>query len=143
MSVSRPVLYPNITSIPDQGSSSSGALGKISDPKQKAEFDQLFNDAIKDVQSTPDLNQIGQPLKFSAHATQRLNERQIELSDEMVSKVSGAVNQAAVKGVDDTLVITEDAAFIINVKNRTVVTAMDRNSLDGNVFTNIDGAVIV
>jgi flagellar operon protein len=58
-------------------------------------------------------------------------------------KLNEAVDKAASKGLDDALILTKDAAFIVNVGNRTVVTAMDRSSLEGNVFTNIDGAVIV
>jgi flagellar operon protein len=58
-------------------------------------------------------------------------------------KVSDAVDKADAKGVEDTLVLTKDAALIVSVKNRTIITAMDRNQLTGNVFTNIDGAVIV
>lgn len=61
----------------------------------------------------------------------------------MWGKVSKALDQAEAKGLDDTLVLTGDAAFIVSVKNRTIVTALDKNSLTGNVFTNIDGAVIV
>jgi flagellar operon protein len=60
-----------------------------------------------------------------------------------MAKVNDAIDTADAKGVEDTLVLTRDAALIVSVKNRTVVTAMDRNSLNGNVFTNIDGAVIV
>ncbi len=83
------------------------------------------------------------PLKFSAHAQSRLNSRQIQMGDEQMRQLSGAVDKAAAKGLDDTLILTKDAAFIVSVKNRTVVTAMDRSQMDGNVFTNIEGAVIV
>lgn len=86
---------------------------------------------------------IAEPLKFSAHASARLQSRKLELGPEQMRKLNEAVDKAAAKGLDDTLILTKDAAFIVNVANRTVVTAMDRNSLDGNVFTNIDGAVIV
>jgi flagellar operon protein len=57
--------------------------------------------------------------------------------------VNDALDKAAAKGVEDTLVLTPEAALIVSVKNRTVITAMDRSNLNGNVFTNIDGAVIV
>jgi flagellar operon protein len=90
-----------------------------------------------------ELGQVRQPLKFSAHATQRLNERKIRMDQATMGKVNDAVDKAAAKGVEDTLVLTPDAALIVSVKNRTVITAMDRGSLNGNVFTNIDGAVII
>lgn len=83
------------------------------------------------------------PLKFSAHATSRLKSRGIEMGAEQMRKLSDAVDKAAAKGLDDTLILTKDAAFIVSVKNRTVVTAMDKGQLDGNVFTNIEGAVVV
>lgn len=72
-----------------------------------------------------------------------MQSRKLELGTEQMRQLNDAVDKAAAKGLDDTLILTKDAAFIVNVGNRTVVTAMDRNSLDGNVFTNIDGAVIV
>jgi flagellar operon protein len=83
------------------------------------------------------------PLKFSAHATARLQSRNLELGPDQMRKLNEAVDKAAAKGLDDTLVLTPDAAFIVSVKNRTVVTAMDRKNLEGNVFTNIDGAIII
>ena len=83
------------------------------------------------------------PIKFSSHATSRLRSRGIDMSAEQLRKLSEAVDKAASKGLDDTLVLTKDAAFIVSVKNRTVVTAMDRSQMDGNVFTNIEGAVIM
>ena len=65
------------------------------------------------------------------------------MGPDQMRKLNEAIDKAAAKGLDDTLILTKDAAFIVSVKNRTVVTAMDRASLDGNVFTNIDGAVII
>ncbi|MBI3558119.1 MAG: hypothetical protein HY074_17785, partial [Deltaproteobacteria bacterium] len=84
-----------------------------------------------------------EPLKFSAHASARLQSRKLEMGPDQMRKLNDAIDKAAAKGLDDTLILTKDAAFIVSVKNRTVVTAMDRASLDGNVFTNIDGAVII
>lgn len=92
---------------------------------------------------TKDLGSIQQPLKFSAHASQRLAERKIQLDAATMLKVTDAIDKAEAKGIEDTLVLTDNAALIVNVKNRTVITAMDKQSLNGNVFTNIDGAVIV
>lgn len=86
---------------------------------------------------------VQEPLKFSAHANARLQSRKLTMGPEQMQKLNEAVDKAAAKGLDDTLVLTKEGAFIVNVKNRTVVTALDRNSLDGNVFTNIDGAVIM
>lgn len=86
---------------------------------------------------------VTEPLKFSAHASARLQSRNLQLGPEEMRKLNEAVDKAAAKGLDDALVLSKDGAFIVSVKNRTVVTAMDRNAVNGNVFTNIDGAVIV
>ncbi|MBC7384551.1 MAG: hypothetical protein H7301_00125 [Cryobacterium sp.] len=160
----RPFLYPNVTSIPGSRIESDRAEKKKPDGL-KSDFDQVFDQTL-DVKSgdagsiaesktgrspsldragglTRDLGSIKQPLKFSSHATQRLSERKIQLDAATMSKVTDAIDRAEAKGIEDTLVLTNEAALIVNVKNRTVITAMDRQSLAGNVFTNIDGAVIV
>lgn len=86
--------------------------------------------------------QVRPGLKFSSHAQTRMMSRKIDGSPEAMNKVLNAVDRAEAKGLDDTLILTKDAAFIVSVKNRTVVTVMDKEQLQGNVFTNIDGAVI-
>jgi flagellar operon protein len=140
---SGPILYPNVGSIPGKVDvdTAKGGVGKSDGAP--GEFEQTFEKALGQVSGNVDLQKVRQPLKFSAHALQRLQDRKIALDQPTLSKVNSAVDQAASKGVQDTLVLTKDAALIISVKNRTVVTAMDRHSMDGNVFTNIDGAVII
>ena len=85
----------------------------------------------------------GLALKFSAHAKERLALRNIELSAEDMARISDAVSKAAAKGARQSLLVMEDMAFIVSVTNRTVITALDGNSMKENVFTNIDSAVIV
>ena len=68
---------------------------------------------------------------------------QIQFDPQTMARMNDAVSKADAKGLQDTLVLTDKAALIVNVPNRTVVTAMDREKLIGNVFTNIDGAVII
>lgn len=146
---STPFLYPNVTSVPgSRGVGDSSAVERKKPDGVKSEFDHVFENEISKPQSTDaaekiDLSQAKQPLKFSAHASQRLQERKIHLDPQTLSKVNSAIDKAEAKGIEDTLVLTGDAALIVNVKNRTVITAMDKASLNGNVFTNIDGAVIV
>jgi len=82
-------------------------------------------------------------LKISAHAAKRLKERNILLSSEDLARIDLAVKEAAAKGARDSLIIYGDLALIASVKNRTVVTAMERRAAEGHVFTNIDSAVIV
>jgi len=85
----------------------------------------------------------GQTLKFSAHAKERLSLRNINLSAEDLGRINDAVNKAAAKGAKQSLLVMDHQAFIVSVPNRTVITALDGNSMKENVFTNIDSAVIV
>jgi flagellar operon protein len=82
-------------------------------------------------------------LKFSKHAEQRLQARNISLTQTQKTKMNEAVSKAESKGVKDSLVLMDNLAFVVNVKSRTVITAVSSNELKENVFTNIDGAVIV
>ncbi|MFC1552607.1 TIGR02530 family flagellar biosynthesis protein [Candidatus Latescibacterota bacterium] len=82
-------------------------------------------------------------ITFSAHAMDRLGQRGIVLTSEELSQLSDAVSLADGKGAEDTLVVMNDKAFIVSVKNNTVVTAMTGENIKDNVFTNIDSTVIV
>lgn len=142
-------LYPNVTRAPDQNRITPVEREPRRPDGVKGEFDKVFERTLDQtgLQSNPKplnhLNQVREPLKFSAHAHQRLQDRKIKFDSAMITKLNDAVDKAAAKGVADTLVLTGDAALIVNVKNRTVITALDKNSMNGNVFTNIDGAVVV
>jgi flagellar operon protein len=81
-------------------------------------------------------------LKFSAHAETRLKSRNIEMTPDVMAKLEKAVNTAAGKGCKDSLVLLSNYAFIVNIPNKTVVTAMDGENIRENVFTNIDSTVI-
>lgn len=81
-------------------------------------------------------------LKFSKHATKRLDERNISLSEEQSERLEAGVQKAGEKGINESLVIMDQLAFIVNIPNQTVVTALDQNESNEKVFTNIDGAVI-
>ena len=82
-------------------------------------------------------------LKFSQHAELRMQQRGISFKPETINEIVNAIDQAAAKGAKDSLVVYRDVAMIVNIPSRTVVTAMDGKSLQGNVFTQIDSAVIV
>ena len=82
-------------------------------------------------------------LKFSHHAEVRLQERGIQMQPEQMQKLADAVQKAEAKGAKESLILMNEAAFIVNVKNRTVVTALDGSTLQQHVFTQIDSAVIV
>lgn len=82
-------------------------------------------------------------VRFSSHAQERLKARNISFTQEQMQQIEGAVNSVAQKGGKDSLVMVGDAALVVSIKNRTVVTAMDRQQMKGNVFTNIDSAVVL
>ncbi len=82
-------------------------------------------------------------VKFSKHADMRLKQREITLTDEQLSRLNVGTQKAGLKGIKESLVIMDDLAFIVNTQNNTVVTAMDKNNNEENIFTNIDGAVII
>lgn len=81
-------------------------------------------------------------LKFSKHALNRLSDRNIELDSRQLERLCDGARKAGQKGIRDSLVLVDQLAFIVNVPNRTVVTAMDSTATDENIFTNINGAVI-
>jgi flagellar operon protein len=94
-------------------------------------FENILNEKLKE----------NSGLKFSKHAEQRLQSRNISLTDLQKDKINKAVSKADEKGVKESLVMMDNLAFVVNVKSRTVITAVNSNELKDNVFTNIDGAV--
>ncbi len=82
-------------------------------------------------------------IKFSSHALKRLETRNIQLNETELGKIENAVTKAEAKGSKDSLVMMDDTAFIINIPNRTVITAMPVKGSEENVFTNIDSVVFV
>lgn len=81
-------------------------------------------------------------LKFSAHARKRLQARKIDFSPQQLQMLEGAVEKARAKGGRETLILFDDLALVVSVANRTVITAIDGESLKQNVFTQIDSAII-
>jgi flagellar operon protein len=84
-----------------------------------------------------------QLVRFSHHAEQRLRQRGIEFKPEQLAQIDAAIDKAASKGAKDSLMLINNTALIVNIKNRTVVTAMDEASMKDNMFTQIDSAVII
>lgn len=94
----------------------------------KASFDSIFKEELEKI-------------KFSNHAMKRLESRKIHLSDEEIAKIQDAVEKAEAKGSRDSLILMNNTAFIVNIPNRTVVTAIEVENSNENVFTNIDSVV--
>lgn len=82
-------------------------------------------------------------VKFSHHAEVRLKERGIQLKPEQIEKMNNAIDKAASKGAKDALLILAGNGYIVNVPNRTVVTALDGQAMNDHVFTQIDSAMII
>ena len=82
-------------------------------------------------------------LKFSKHASQRLNDRNISLSDEQLMRLQKGAELSNEKGIKESLVVMDEFAFIVNTQNNTVITAMEQEKQGENIFTHIDGAVFV
>lgn len=81
-------------------------------------------------------------VKFSAHAQSRLNSREIALSTEDIGRIESAVAKAEAKGSLESLILLRDMAFIVSIGNKTVITAMQNDGVEQNIFTNIDSAVM-
>lgn len=81
-------------------------------------------------------------IKFSGHAKERLINRNVELDAEKVQRLNDAVDRARAKGAKETLVLLDDVAMVVSVKNNTVITVITGDTLKENVFTNIDSAVL-
>lgn len=82
-------------------------------------------------------------IKFSKHAINRMDHRNMTLSREELKRLKSGFTRAEEKGVKDALILMGDKAFIASIKNKTVITTVNKEQLKDNVFTNIDGAVIV
>jgi len=82
-------------------------------------------------------------IHLSKHAQKRLEAREIELSSMDRAKLSNAFSSLEKKGARDSLVLMGDLAFIVNVPSKTVVTALSREQMKDQVFTNIDSTVLV
>jgi flagellar operon protein len=99
-----------------------------------------FEEALEQAQNK---EQASSQVTFSKHANDRLASRNINLNDEQMLRLNNGVMQAKEKSINESLVMMDNIAFIVNIKNNTVITAIDQATNDSNIFTNIDGAVIV
>lgn len=118
-------------------------INGVNDTQKKQVNNENFNKNGKSFKEVLDQISKNDKVIFSKHAMQRLEKRNINLSKDDINQISKAVNQAKDKGVKEALIILRDNAFITSIKNNTVITATTGDDLKENVFTNIDGAVII
>ncbi len=95
-----------------------------------------FEDILRNVKAKQSIN-------FSKHAVERMQVRKINLNNIELSKIEDAINKASIKGVREALILMDDKAFIANIKSKTIVTTVNKEQLKNNIFTNIDGAIII
>ncbi len=111
-------------------------------PEQSVEtsFEEILR---KKVDLTSPKTQGTADLRFSKHAAQRLSDRNISLSEEQLDRLQKGARLCGDKGIKESLVIMDEYAFIVNTQKNTVITAMEQGNEGENIFTNIDGAVLV
>jgi flagellar operon protein len=119
--------------IPPVGIENTSAVKRNQTVKTNHDFSSFLQDAIvaKD------------KLTISKHAQYRLEQRNIEISSEKWNQIGAKLEEARQKGVKESLVILDNAALIVSAQNKTVITAMDRNEAASQIFTNINGAIIL
>ncbi len=115
----------------DQIGHVAAAPDKAAETAFKTEFEKKLTDVTQD-----------DGVKFSSHAIQRLFKRNIDIKPEEINRINQAVAKAQQKGSRESLVMVDDLALIVSVKNKTVITAMDRPSMKDQVITNIDSAIL-
>jgi flagellar operon protein len=128
------LLIPNVSKLPGQKKAS--VPSHSSSEIEKSEFKQLLNKEINNVQKE-------HGIQISLHAAKRLKERNLDLDNEEYFKLKGAMDKLREKGGQDSLVVTGKAAYIVDIPNNKVVTAIDKSSMAENVFTKIDSTLIV
>jgi flagellar operon protein len=136
-------LIPNVSSLPSdaQKAEKTNALKQGEKSEFKGLVDQLSNNDIRLPQVSG--KNVGQDVQVSSHAMKRLQERNIELDGNEFMKLKEAVSKLKAKGSHDSLVITNKAAYVVDVDKNTVVTAVDKNNMNENVFTKIDSTIFM
>lgn len=84
-----------------------------------------------------------QKLKISKHASERLNERNININESQWKLIENKMKEAKQKGITDSLVLMNEAALLVSTKNNTVVTAMNMDEATNKIFTNINGTILI
>ncbi len=112
---------------------------KVSVKKEEGNF---FDKVLQEKKIEKKVNE-NSNLKFSKHAVERLADRQIDLTKDQMTRLENGAKKASEKGINESLVMVDSLAFIVSVKNKTVITAMDSEETTDHIFTNIDGAVLM
>jgi flagellar operon protein len=132
-------LIPNVSNLPSdvQKATSANTLAK----GEKGEFKGLIDKEL--LQPQVSQKDVGPEVNISSHAMKRLQERNIELDGNEYMKLKEAISKLRSKGGHDSLVVTNKAAYVVDVDKNTVVTAVDKNNMNENVFTKIDSTLFM
>ena len=133
------LLIPNVSSLPSDVKSAEQANALR--PGEKSEFKGIIERELLQPQVNP--ADVGAKVNVSTHAVKRLQERNIELDGNEYMKLKEAIGKLRAKGGHDSLVITNKAAYVVDVDKNTVVTAVDKNNMNENVFTKIDSTIFM
>lgn len=126
------IYTPVVTGIPKTGPSTK-TEGGSSSAGERQSFGNILAETIN---KSSEIN-------FSKHAVKRVADHNIELSDDSINRLNEGVKLASEKKLEEPLILVGDTAFLVNVPNKTVITAVNSGKMKGNVFTNIDGTVII
>jgi flagellar operon protein len=130
-----PALVPPGLSGRVGGAGSVGVRAQPVRPSVQTPQGPAFADVLRDTTGTP-------PVQFSKHAVERLERRNLAVDPASMQRLQDGVDRAAGKGARDAVVLVDDTAFVVSVRNRTVITAVGTDQMKDHVFTNIDSAVI-
>jgi flagellar operon protein len=120
---------------PEKKTSANSNVKKSGQSKQAQEFEALLK--------TKSAAKKEKDIQFSSHAMKRIRDREIEMDNNEFLKLREAFRKLQSKGGQDSLVVTDNAAYILDVKNAKVVTAVDKDKMSENVFTKIDSTIFI
>ena len=111
-----------------------GTVPAVQNSARSTDFGAMFHQEI---------DKARQNVEFSKHAISRAEERGIDITPDLIDQLRGSMIRAQAKGATNILAMDSEKAFIINVPNAKVITAITQDEMKENVFTNIDGAVFL
>lgn len=140
----RPLTGPPRTGAPTPLEQAQSATQRIDPSLTTAVRAQVaFSDVLQRVQpADAGRDDTLRGIQFSSHAQRRLQSRSIPFGQEELHRLEQAVHKAESKGSRDSLILIDELALVVNIKNRVVVTAIDKESRKDNIFTNIDSVVM-
>ena len=122
----------------------SARLYSQSQPERKqknapqGDFELRFRQLMDSQPATPQVQ-----VEFSKHALNRAEERGIQITPDLIDQLKGSMVRAQAKGATNILAMDAEKAFIVNIPNAKVITAITQDEMKDRVFTKLDGAVFL